>query len=99
MKRTIGLMLLALSVTAPSVAYGQQVCLPHEDAVTKLNKDYGEQATAVGLGSEGQTVFELFVGEAGSWTLLATKTNGFSCIAAAGESWNTLPVVVAGNPT
>ena len=99
MKRTIGLTLLALTITAPSVANGQQICLPHEDAVAKLSKDYGEQVSAIGLGNEGQMVFELFVGEGGSWTLLATRTNGLSCITAAGESWNAVPMVVAGNPT
>ncbi len=30
---------------------------------------------------------ELFTSKSGSWTLLITRTNGLSCIAASGQDW------------
>ncbi len=62
-------------------------CMSHEAAVAKLKQHYGEEKVGLGLGSKGSAIFELFVAETGTWTLLVTRTNGLSCIAASGDSW------------
>ena len=55
--------------------------------MSQLQQSHGETAKGLGLGNRGQSVIELFVSETGSWTILITRTNGLSCIAASGENW------------
>ena len=87
---------LLLTVTGASAALGQNVsqCLPHDEAVVKLDRQYGEQQLGFGLSQHGESVVELFVSEAGSWTVLITRTDGLSCIAAAGDNWMVGPQLV-----
>ncbi len=73
-------------------------CLPHETAVSKLEQGYGEQRVGLGIGPSGGAVYELYVADTGTWTILVTRPNGLSCIAASGESWMTSPLL-AGDPT
>lgn len=73
------------------MAQPQGACRPHEDAVANLEQVYGEKKIGLGLGPGGSAVFELFVAESGTWTLLVTRTNGRSCIAASGDNWITVP--------
>ncbi len=42
------------------------------------------------MGRRGESVMELFTSETGSWTILVTRTNGLSCIAASGEDWTVM---------
>jgi hypothetical protein len=69
------------------VAQARYVCLPHEEAVAKLENRFGEQAIAMGVGQDQKSVIELFVSQKGSWTILLTLNNGLACITAAGEKW------------
>lgn len=63
-------------------------CLPHEAAVNKLEQGYGEQRAGLGISPDGGAVYELYVSPDGeTWTILITRTNGLTCIAASGESW------------
>jgi len=75
-------------------AQGMSVCLPHDDAVAKLKKSYGEEKIGLGLGQRGASVVELFVSETGTWTVLVTRTNGMSCVAASGDNWSSSPILV-----
>jgi hypothetical protein len=95
MKGLLSASLIAMFLALPS-AWAQGKCLPHDQAKTNLKRHYGEEAVGVGLGTEGQTVFELFVADTGTWTILVTRTNGLSCVAASGNDWSKLaPVDVA----
>ncbi len=85
MKRTLKASLVALLLVLAGTARAQ--CLPHEEAIARLQRDYGETAQGLGLGNRGQSVVELFTSRTGSWTILVTRTNGLSCIAASGENW------------
>jgi hypothetical protein len=80
---------LLLTVTAVPAALAQNLaqCLPHKDAVVKLDRTYGERQIGFGLSQHGESVVELFVSESGTWTVLITRTDGLSCIAAAGDNW------------
>lgn len=102
LKKTIvaSAVLLTAATTNFSAANAQNmsVCLPHADAVSKLKATYEEQKIGLGLGQRGSSVVELFVSDTGTWTVLVTKTNGMSCIAASGDNWTTSPLL-AGDPT
>ncbi len=89
---------LALSATAPATAQMRTGCLPHETAVSKLEQGYDEHRVGLGIGPSGNAVYELYVADTGTWTILVTRANGLSCIAASGDSWMTSPLL-AGDPT
>ena len=85
MKRTLKVSLVASLLVLAGAA--QARCLPHEEAVARLQRDYGETAQGLGLGTRGQSIMELFASKTGNWTILITRANGLSCIAASGEDW------------
>ena len=74
---------LALS-TVPSHAQG--ACFEREDALTRLQSQYGEDVAARGLAAEGKAMFELLTSEDGTWTILVTRTDGQSCVVAGGDA-------------
>lgn len=85
------LVLLANDATA------QTVCGERAELVSRLEKGYAESPRSLGLASNG-TVFEVFTSAEGTWSLLVTLPNGQSCLVAAGEAWENLPVPVKGQP-
>ena len=66
--------------------------MPRADAIARLDKDYGEHAIGMGLSPDGRALYELFVGDGGTWTMLVTRTDKISCIAAAGNGWQGNPL-------
>jgi len=75
----------AATVFATS-AVAEPECVPRHELVRKLNTQFSEAQTAIGLASSGAVV-ELFASSDGSWTLVATRPTGESCPLAAGEEW------------
>ena len=63
-------------------------CAKRTDMVNALSRLYNEKQQSSGLVSPKAAV-ELFVSDTGNWTILATGTNGVSCMMAAGEGWDT----------
>jgi hypothetical protein len=63
-------------------------CAKRTDMVNALSRLYNEKQQSTGLVSPKAAV-ELFVSDAGDWTILATGTNGVSCMMAAGDGWDT----------
>ncbi len=55
-------------------ANAQQVCRPHEKAAFQLEEKFDEQVVGRGLTPNGKAMFEVFVGESGSWTVLVSAT-------------------------
>lgn len=87
-------LVVASATTAPAVGAenrsGAVKCAEHKAMVQLLTKKYSE--TPMGVGTVNQDRFmQLFVSEGGSWTILVTKTNGESCIVAAGKNWEEVP--------
>ena len=78
-------------------ANAQQVCAPHEKATLQLEEKFDEQVVGRGLTPSGKAMFEVFVGESGSWTVLVSDPSGRSCVVASGESWQRIPLLV-GDP-
>lgn len=83
---------IALVLPAPAPAQVIGRCLPHADAVANLARQHGEQQVGIGVAQSGAMLYELFVAEDGAtWTVLATRPNGISCLAAEGTGWTTIP--------
>ncbi len=89
---------LAIAAATPAAAQMRAGCLPHETVVSKLEKGDGEHRVGLGIGPTRDAIYELYVAETGTWTILVTRPNGLSCIAASGDSWMTSPLLV-GDPT
>lgn len=71
------------------------LCGPHDGIGAKLTKQYQESRKGLGIAGQAQ-VIELFVSDRGSWTLVATDTQGKACVIGAGEGWQDSPMIVAG---
>ncbi len=84
-----------LSSTGPASA--QQACATHESAAKQLEKQFDEMVVGRGLGNSGKAMFELFLSEKGSWTVVVSEPSGRSCILASGESWQQMPLLI-GDP-
>ena len=63
-------------------------CGTRDEIVKKLSEEYKETPQSVGLVNQ-DAVVEVFVSEKGSWTIIASGTDGKSCILSSGEGWET----------
>lgn len=89
---TISAAALSLSVEA---GYAQApACGSHDVVVQSLADKFREKPQSVGVIND-DTVLEVFVSDAGTWTILVTDTDGQSCIMSAGEGWDSNTVVAA----
>lgn len=66
-------------------AWGQ-ACADRESITKSLTETYKEHRRSGGVVSERQ-IFEIWVSEAGTWTILRTHSNGVSCVIASGDGW------------
>lgn len=76
--------------TAPLAAL--QMCGARVDIVQKLSDHFNESPMALGIVNQ-DAVVEVFVSDNGSWTILATGTDGNSCVVSAGEGWQSTTIV------
>jgi hypothetical protein len=84
--------LSAAALALPAAALAQEVqtqeaCAPRDQIVQKLASDFKEQQQAVGVVNK-DAVLEVFVSGKGTWTIIATGTDGNSCVISAGQDWN-----------
>ncbi len=77
-------MLAVAGVFTPAAA--QSYCAPHAEIVSKLLKSHAEKSRGMGLASNG-TVVEILVSPSGSWTILTTRPDGWSCFVGVGLNW------------
>jgi hypothetical protein len=75
---------VASLVATPALA--ESSCGPRADIVAKLAQEFKENQQAVGFVNEN-AVLEVFVSGTGSWTIIATGTDGKSCLLSAGQDW------------
>ncbi|SFJ75958.1 hypothetical protein [Jannaschia pohangensis] len=61
-------------------------CAAREVVIGRLADDYGEVFQGGGL-QGANAMFEIWVADGGTWTLLLTDSMGLSCIIAAGTDW------------
>ncbi len=90
----LGAMMLVLLADQ---AIGQTICGDRTELVSRLEKGFAESPRSLGLASNG-AVFEVFLSAKGTWSLVVTHPNGQSCLIAAGEAWENLPLPVKGQP-
>lgn len=84
----------AVLIAAPASSQ-QSFCGSRDVMVQKLAQEFKENPMAVGM-VDNNAVLEIFVSSEGSWTILATGTDGTSCVLSAGEGWDS-QILVAGN--
>jgi hypothetical protein len=84
-KFTLLALLTSCAVASPTMAQAP-VCLPREDVVSHLSQNYGEEVRGRGMMDTGQ-MMEVFISEAGTWTITTTTPDGVTCLRAAGAYW------------
>lgn len=61
-------------------------CGKHKDIVAFLGTKFKETRQGMGLINAGQ-MMELYISEAGSWTVLITRPDGVTCFGPVGMNW------------
>lgn len=84
--RSIIYTLAAVGLFFPSLSYAQKVCGLYKPAVKELAERYKEVPRALGMSKDG-SVTEVFISNEGTYTILHTLPDGFSCMLDAGDSW------------
>ena len=79
------LVLSVLLGTAPS-AKAATPCAVHSDLVQVLEQRYHEKLSAYGLDAQKDKV-EVYVSKEGTFSILATRADGLSCILSVGGDW------------
>ena len=97
---TLGMMVALLLALLVGAANAQPApCSPRDVIAERLSEKYGEVPIQRGIALEGAMVVELFASPAGSWSLVTTNADGVSCLLAAGQDWESLPLPVPGKAT
>ena len=86
--KTLLLAAALAAVAAPACA--QAPCAPRAELAARLAAEFAEVPVARGLSADGRMV-EAFASAEGTWTIVLTRPDGQSCLAAAGEAWQALP--------
>ncbi len=73
------------ALSAPAYAQATQ-CFPRAVLVKALTEKAHEVRFAIGMIDE-QHIMETFGAPGGSWTLFVTRSDGMSCLIAAGDNW------------
>lgn len=95
MRGLLAILLAALFLTiAPIAGNSQQMKCDKRAKIVAMLEVYKETSAGIGLAATGEVV-ELFVSEAGSFTILISTPQGMSCVASIGTDWNRKP---AGKP-
>jgi hypothetical protein len=81
--------------TVAGEARAALACGSHDKIVTVLANKFKEARHVMGV-VNANAVMEIFMSPQGTWTIVVTDTSGKSCITAAGEEWQDVPVAVAG---
>ncbi len=82
------ILLAALIALQGAPVAAQMACGPRDSVVEKLGEKYGEVRRGGGLAGP-TAIFEIWASEAtGTWTILKTTPNGFTCIMAVGDGWH-----------
>ncbi len=79
--------LTLLAGTPRAQAEDRQACANRTQVVQRLEQRFGETLKSIGLHRD-DAVVEVYSSEAtGTWTILLTRTDGISCLLAAGQRW------------
>lgn len=95
--RTIATLALALSATTAAAQMPPpppgRACAPTLEMHRTLKERYGEHRAAVGLTQAG--IIEIWTSDDGeTFSVLATRPDGYSCMISSGEHYETVPYIV-----
>ena len=79
------------SLPVPAATAQDTPCAERTNIVDTLDSQYKESPRAIGLVSK-EAVLEVFVSDTGTWTVVVTDPKGVSCVLAAGQSWEEIPL-------
>ncbi len=71
----------------PLEAVGQPVCNPRANVLERLAEKYQEAPVAVGIANSGALVEVLTTSDGRTWSIIVTRSDGWTCLVAAGEGW------------
>jgi len=98
LKTTFLVAIIAAAATVAAPARAQAVCGDRTEIIERLSNGHAESPQAIGLSADG-AVFEVLASPGGSWTILITYPGRPTCVGAAGEGWESLPITPAGQPS
>jgi hypothetical protein len=96
--RSLSLAAMCAAISLVSIAGNAAAapqCGDHDKIVDVLGHKYKETRRIMGV-VNSTAVMEMFMSAQGTWTMVITDTRGISCVTAAGEEWQDVPVAVAG---
>ena len=67
------------------------MCAARAVVVADLASGYAERPVSMGLASNG-AVIEMFLSDAGTFTIVMTRPDGLACLMAVGDNWEDLPI-------
>lgn len=68
-------------------------CSDYREVKRQLGAKYEEAPVSIGLQTNGNLLQVFASTRSGSWTIVSTSPSGKACIIAAGQRWESLPVV------
>lgn len=71
----------------PCSANAGMTCSERNTILPRLEEEYSEVPVARGLASD-QLMVEVLASSDGSFTIIATRPDGVSCVLAAGDTWH-----------
>jgi hypothetical protein len=77
--------------TASLPAQAQTLCNTRTKIVAQLIDKYGEVSNGIGMQSASQVIEVWSSQKTGSWTIIASRADGVSCILATGQGWTNNP--------
>ena len=77
--------------TASLPAQAQTLCNTRENIVAQLTEKFGEVNNGAGMQSANQMIEVWSSQKTGSWTIIASRADGISCVLASGRHWTNNP--------
>lgn len=88
--------LALLLTTTPALAAPK--CAAHDDVAASLATKYSEVRRSIGMVRDGSMMEIYAAPDTGTWTMTITLPNGQTCLIAAGDKFETVPVAPQGDP-
>ena len=93
---TLGICFAISFGARPGVANDAPACSERTSVLQQLSSQYKETPVAMGLANNGGMIELLRSKDRATWTLILTMPDGVTCLIAAGQSWERVPVVAQG---
>ena len=84
--RAVLMALIIVLLSGGAIGQSLTLCGERRAVVASLEKTYFETPVSMGLESNGGLI-EILVSPTGTFTIIMTQPNGWTCVMAAGEDW------------